>query len=498
MPNKAKSTLADLLEGFAKVLPSIDCVITHVTQDSREVVPGSLFFACHGTAADGRQYILDAVRGGAVAIVSDNGSEQHVDIPVIVIPDLARHIGSIASRFYGDPSSHLSVIGITGTNGKTSTSQFVASCLMEAGIRCAVMGTLGNGFLPDLIASPLTTLQASTLQQYLADFYHQGARAVAMEVSSHGLAQHRVDGVEFTIGVFTNLTRDHLDYHGDMQSYGAAKRQLFYQPGLRYGVINYDDEFGRRLLAELNGTLAVTAFSLQDPALGLPFPVVGVRHSEFTASGMRAWVVTPWGEGELRSSLVGHFNLSNLLAVLTCLCLLDIPLTEALTSISHLTSVCGRMQTFGGGEQPRIVVDYSHTPDSLEKALSELRRTCEGQLGVVFGCGGDRDKGKRPMMGQIAEKYSDFIVLTNDNPRHENPRDIVNDILPGLTGAKDYCIELDRGKAIAYAVNRAKANDVILIAGKGHETYQQVGDEKHFFSDQKQVNELLLGVKRRD
>lgn len=495
---KTESTLSSLLQGMATVLPADDRVVTHLTQDSREVIPGSLFFACHGNVDDGRHYVVDAVRRGAVAIVSDAIMEQSFDIPTIVVPHLNQHIGSIASRFYGNPSHQLSVIGITGTNGKTSSTQFVANCLMEAGIRCAVMGTLGNGFLPDLTASPLTTLQASTLQQFLANFYQQGAKAVAMEVSSHGLAQHRVQGVEFTLGVFTNLTRDHLDYHGDMESYGAAKRQLFYQPGLRHGVINYDDEFGQRLLRELNGTLPVTAFSLQDHPEGLPFPAVTVRHAEFTAAGLRAFVVTPWGEGELQSSLVGHFNLSNLLAVLTCLCLLDISLKDALLYISHLTSVCGRMQTFGGGEQPRIVVDYSHTPDSLEKALSELRRTCEGQLWVVFGCGGDRDKGKRPMMGQIAEKYSDFIVLTNDNPRHENPRDIVNDILPGLTGAKEVRIELDRGKAIAYAIALAKARDVILIAGKGHETYQQVGDEKHFFSDQKQVSELLSGAKSHD
>jgi len=339
-----------------------------------------------------------------------------------------------------------------------------------------------------------TTPDPVTLQRWLFKLKQEGARAVAMEVSSHSLVQQRISGVEFKVAVFTNLTRDHLDYHGTMENYGAAKKMLFMQPGLQYAIINADDEFGQKLIGGLKTSLKVYAYTIKGTLLE-EVPTVAAKDVELDISGITAQVTTPWGEGLLKSRLLGRFNLSNLIAVLAVLGVMKMNIAAALTSIKKLETVNGRMQTFGGDKKPLIVVDYAHTPDALEQALLALRECCHGAIWCVFGCGGaPRDRGKRPMMGQIAERYSDHIIITNDNPRAENPQQIINDILQGLLCPWAAEVEQDRRVAIAHAIDCASANDVILVAGKGHEDYQIIGKEKLPFSDQ-EVIEKILGFK---
>jgi UDP-N-acetylmuramoyl-L-alanyl-D-glutamate--2,6-diaminopimelate ligase len=383
------------------------------------------------------------------------------------------------------------MIGVTGTNGKTSITQFVATILTKLGIACGVIGTIGVGFPGKLTRVINTTLDPVTLQRWLFKLSSSGAKAVAMEVSSQGLMMGRVNGIDFTIAVFTNLTREHLDYHGTMAQYGEAKKSLFLKHNVKQAVINADDEFGRSLIQELKTSLDVYAYTVSDN-ISDKVPIVRAKDIQLTLAGIMAAVTTPWGKGQLNSQLLGKFNLSNLLAVLTVLGIMKIGIKEALAGIASLSSVNGRMQIFGGAHnKPLVVVDYAHTPDAMEKVLLTLREYCRGALWCVFGCGGDRDRGKRPVMGQVAERSSDHVVITNDNPRTEDPKQIVDDILQGLLCPWAVEVEYDRMAAINYAIHCAKENDVILIAGKGHEDYQIVGKESLPFSDQEVVIKAL-------
>ena len=323
----------------------------------------------------------------------------------------------------------------------------------------------------------------------MADFRQQGAEAVAMEVSSHSLVQDRVQGVAFDIAVFTNLTRDHLDYHGTMENYANAKRSLFEKPGLNYAVINLDDDYGQQFLSLLPKTLKIYGYTITNKNSAVP--TISATDIKMTAKGFSAHIKTPWGEGVLRSHLLGRFNLSNLLAVLTTLNLLKVPFAKTLDYVSALKTVPGRMQVFGGGKLPTVVVDYAHTPDALEKALTALREHCQGKLWCVFGCGGDRDRGKRPLMAQVAERFSDHVIVTDDNPRQEEPQRIIEDIVKGLLCPWAAEIVQDRATAIAHVIHSAQAGDVVLIAGKGHENYQIIGTEKLPFSDSEQVQTQL-------
>lgn len=468
-----------------------DCEVTGLSSDSRDLQKGNCFFAIKGHQVDGRDYIQSAVEKGACAVILDEAYPYSGDIaiPIIPIPQLATRLGEIAGRYYQDPASHLTMIGVTGTNGKTSTSQYIATAMNLAAKPCGVMGTLGYGFPSSLCPSTHTTPNALELQKQLADIYRQGARAVAMEVSSHALDQHRIGGIRFDIAIFTNLTRDHLDYHGTMENYAAAKRKLFYTDGLRFAVINTDDEFGLKLAEELSGKLDIYCYGLRENALSLP--MVQAHHIHFNHRGISAKISSPWGEGLIRSKLLGRFNVSNLLAVFTSLQLLEIPFEEALNYLTNFTTVAGRMQMFGGGKLPLAVVDYAHTPDALAQVLIALREHTQGTLWCVFGCGGDRDRGKRPLMAQVAERYADQLIITDDNPRTEDAKQIVSEMMGGLLCPWAVEIEHDRGAAIAHVISCAQAGDVVLVAGKGHENYQIIGTEKIPFSDSEHIKTQL-------
>ena len=468
-----------------------DLIITGLAMDSRKVEPGYLFFAHKGATVHGADYAAQALANGAIAIVYDVSEGERINalslgIPCLPVVDLSAKIGACASRFYRQPSQHQTVIGITGTNGKTSCSHFLAQVLARCTGSCGLIGTLGYGLYGQTVQGEYTTPDAVRLQAELAAMYADGAHHVVMEVSSHALSQDRVSGVAFDVAILTNLSQDHLDYHGDMDGYAAAKQRLFEMQGLRYAVLNQDDDFGRRLVNQIAAPVKVLSYGTDHPA-----DVRGVVQ-RFDAHGFTLAVMTPWGNGELNSRLLGRFNVSNVLAVLATLLILDIPLEQALAQISQISPVRGRMEHFGGGaDKPLVVVDYAHTPDALEQVLLTLRAHCRRELWCVFGCGGDRDASKRAMMGAIAERNADHVILTDDNPRHESGAAIIKNILDGVGTPERVLVKPDRAEAISYAVSSASNSDVVLVAGKGHEEYQLVGDLILPFSDRRYVAELL-------
>lgn len=481
--------LTQLFQNIYPIIDSADREISGLSSDSRQITKGDLFIALPGSHSDSHLFVKEAIAKGASAVLCANNREfssaEFNTVPIIFAENVPKTTGLIASRFYGDPSKEMKMIGVTGTNGKTSTTHFIAQALQQAKIQCGIIGTLGIGFLNDLLPSPHTTPFALQLQQQLAKLQERNARVVAMEVSSHALAQDRVWGTHFNIGIFTNLTRDHLDYHQTMQDYAQAKKRLFYFPDLEYAVINIDDSFGWELANEVKSSVNVYAYSLNNKAIDVP--TIKVTQLNLNHKGIHAKVSSPWGELELKSRLLGRFNVSNLLATFTALVLMDLPHYEVVSYLEALQTVPGRMQVFGGGKLPLIVVDYAHTPDALQQALLSLREHTQGQLWCLFGCGGDRDRGKRELMGQVAERYSDQLIITDDNPRTENPHQIVEDIMRGLLCPWAIEVEHDRGAAIAHVISCAKPGDVVLVAGKGHECYQIVGEEKIPFIDADQV-----------
>jgi UDP-N-acetylmuramoyl-L-alanyl-D-glutamate--2,6-diaminopimelate ligase len=488
-------SLAQLLEGLAQ-LPR-DLEISDLTQDGRAARPGGAFLAVRGSVEHGLAYAPQAVANGAravlwepapVAVMPDLPSE----ILVAPVPQLREHASLIADRFFDAPSQSLAVAGVTGTNGKTTCAYLLAQSLEAAGRPTAYLGTIGSGRPHKLDPTALTTGDAITVQRALADFRAGGARNVAMEVSSHALDQSRVGAVRFRTAAFTNLTRDHLDYHGSMDSYGAVKARLFTRPELQSRVINVDDAFGRQLAIDPRGRgrLIVTSRGHQSHARAAA-AFVRAMQVKLSPHGIELEFDSSWGAGSLTCPLVGDFNVDNLLTVLAILLDWDLPLDQATRVLSRVHAAPGRMQTFGGTRAPLAVVDYAHTPDALRKALSAARAHCGGRLAVVFGCGGDRDPGKRALMGGIAAELADVIVITDDNPRTEAPDKIVADIAAGIPAGKPYRIEHDRGRAIREALLDATEHDVVLVAGKGHEDYQIYGSERRAFSDQKVVSAAL-------
>lgn len=487
--------LAELLQGIIELPADMDRSFNKLCLDSRQVEAGDVFLACAGHTRHGFGFIDTAIKAGAAAVLwqthpdidtlpfSWRTSPQGQAVPLIAIPDLAQQVGVLADRFYGQPSRRMFVTGITGTNGKTSCSQFLAQVL-AADAPCGIIGTLGNGLFGKLNTTLHTTPDALTCHGLMADMLAAGATDMVMEVSSHALQQGRVNAVQFDCAVFTNLSHEHLDYHGDMQSYAAAKRKLFEFAGLKFAVINVDDPYGRELASQIQAPTRLLRYSLTGEGEQAE---VFAREVELTPQGMQFHVVTPWGEGELAAGLMGRFNVSNLLAVLSVLLVHGMALDEALARLSHVSPVAGRMECLTQPDKPVVVIDYAHTPDALEQVLAALRAHCTGQLWCVFGCGGDRDKGKRPVMGEIADRLADIIVLTNDNPRSESAQAILNDIQTGLTGLSECHVIEDRAAAIAYAVNHAVLGDMVLIAGKGHEDYQIIGDRRLPFSDSAEV-----------
>lgn len=479
-----------------------DVEINGLNVDSRLIQPGDLFLACPGIAADGHDFIHAAIEKGAVAVLCEASrhifnevvitTEDGRVIPVFAVPHLLQSIGALASYFYGEPSEHLTVYGVTGTNGKTSVTHYLAACLNALQQTCAVLGTVGNGFLNHLTSSNYTTADAIQLHKMLQDYRSQGAKAIAMEVSSHGLQQGRVNGVHFHTAVFTNLTRDHLDYHGTMENYAAAKRKLFEFPDLQYAVINLDDHYGQQLMQSLTASLLCYGYLISDaPYETNELALVQASQVQYDPQGFSAKVYTPWGQGKITCRLYGHFNLSNVLAVITVLGIQQVDFNRIIELVSNLRGVKGRMELIKTPDQPAVIIDYAHTPDALEKALQAIKLHAHSKIWCVFGCGGDRDPGKRPLMGNIAELYADYVIITTDNPRHEEPAIIAEQIVGGLKNKAHANIILDRTAAIDYAITQAHPNDIILIAGKGHEEYQQIGDTKHPYSDQQIVEKLI-------
>jgi len=460
-------------------------LIRELTLDSRKVRPGDLFLAVPGTQQDGRVHIADAVARGAAAVAfeAEGAAEMTASSSELVaIKGLASQLSAIAGRFYGEPSRGMHLVGITGTNGKTSVSQLLAQALDLLGERCGIVGTLGNGFYGALEQGRHTTPDPIGVQATLADMKNAGARAVAMEVSSHGLHQGRVSALAFDVAVLTNLSRDHLDYHGSMQAYAEAKAALFAWSGLRCRVLNLDDAFGREL-ASAEHESRLISYSLEDDRAYLY-----CRDAQFDEQGVRGTLVTPRGEGNLRSALLGRFNLSNLLAVVGALLGLDYPLDEILKVLPQLQGPIGRMQRLGGAApgravQPLVVVDYAHTPDALEKVLEALRPHVKGRLLCLFGCGGDRDSGKRPLMASVVERLADGVLVTDDNPRTETPEQIFSDIRAGFAAPATVQFVHGRGQAIAQLIAAANADDVLVLAGKGHEDYQEINGVRQPFSD---------------
>jgi len=495
--------------------------------DSRRVEPGDVFLAYPGAHADGRDFIRQAIERGAAAVVAERGvkvSPGGTAVPLIEVDHLAILAGEIAHLVYGKPSEQLWLAGVTGTNGKTSVTQWIAQAMnalddlppdrSKAGRafdaespgdepgsplspgkgmgtrhrRCAVIGTLGNGFPGALVESPNTTPDAVGLHRDLAAFVCAGAVACAMEVSSIGLDQSRVAGAQFDVAVFTNLTRDHLEYHGSMEAYAAAKARLFALPGLTAAVLNLDDPFGRELAASLAGRIATTGYTMRG-ATGAD-RVIAAERIEMTPAGV-AYAV----DGvRFAAPLVGGFNVANLLAVTGALLAGEESLEDIAAVLRHVTPPPGRMQTVGGIGEPLLLIDYAHTPDALEKALGAARdaaRARGGRLICLFGCGGDRDPGKRPQMGAVAERLADRVLLTSDNPRGEAPAEIIAAIADGMVAAAER--EVDRGRAIARAVREADDDDVVLIAGKGHEPYQEIAGRRLPFSDLEAGKSALAG-----
>jgi UDP-N-acetylmuramoyl-L-alanyl-D-glutamate--2,6-diaminopimelate ligase len=468
-----------------------------ITADSRRVVPRVAFAAYPGSHRDGRAFIGDAVNRGAAAVVweaRDFAWEPQWTVPHVAVTDLKASVGPIASAVHGHPSRALWMIGVTGTNGKTSCAHWIAQALARCGVRrTAIVGTLGNGFVGALAISANTTPDACLLQEWLAGWRREGADSVAMEVSSHGLDQGRVNGVAFDVALFTNLTRDHLDYHGTMAAYGAAKARLIAWPGLRTAVVNAGDVFGRELIERTR------AHGGRVISYGADDADIAATNVDMTGSGMTIAIRSPQGRGTLATTLTGAFNVQNLLGVLGVLLASDVALADALAALAGVFAPPGRMERLGGGRDPLVVVDYAHTPDALVQVLAAMRPAVRngGRLICVFGCGGDRDRGKRAPMGEVAGRLADRVIVTSDNPRGEDPRAIADDVLAGLGArASVSTVELERARAIEQALGDAHPADVVVVAGKGHEDYQETNGERRPFSDAACVARVL--AHRRD
>ena len=496
--NKFSIKLNDLLDGYFSDEKLKEITVKGLSLDSRNVQDGYLFIAISGETVNGVEFINSAIEQGAVAVLWEMNPEVDAiqinwrkasndrNVPIIAIAGLSQLVGMLADKFYRHPSSHISICGVTGTNGKTSCADFIAQ-MMSVDMPCGLMGTLGKGLYPDLQETGYTTPDAVTCHQWLADIKSKNAKYAVMEVSSHALIQGRVNGIRFNSAIFTNLSHDHLDFHGDMESYANAKSKLFDFPELSNAIINVDDEAGRNIADGLSKNIRCIRYGLDNTFQ----PGVYGYNVKLDQNGLSMNVKTPWGEGHLTSPVMGYFNASNLLAVLSVMLLQDIEFNEALVRFKTIKSVSGRMQRFGGIDTPLVIVDFAHTPDALEQVLTSLRQHTQHHLWCVFGCGGDRDKGKRPLMGSVAENKSDFIVLTNDNPRKEVAEKIIEDIKAGMENFDHVTVEKDRHAAIRFALSQAKIGDVVLIAGKGHENYQLIGDKKFPFNDVEEVKQQL-------
>lgn len=504
--------LKDLLPELA-LDKAANIAIAGLQLDSRAIKSGELFVALVGAKVDGRQFIANAIEQGAAAVVVEADkvwqSTNWINaVPVIAIENLAQRVSEIAGCFYAHPSRNCRLIGVTGTNGKTTCtlliSQLAALLSKTAKTTAGVVGTLGFGVLDSNSLAPLaqqisnihstglTTPDPVNLQKILAELLKQNAQTIAIEVSSHSLVQGRVAALEFDTAIFTNLTQDHLDFHGDIISYGKAKALLLDYPGLQNAIVNYDDEWAKNLLTKIPEGVRALSFSVANAVAD-----IYLRDLQLSATGATAKIHSPWGSAEFISPFIGAFNLSNLLASIAAVCIDGADLQQVLHFISQLNAAPGRMQSVSLADSQQdihVLVDYAHTPDALDNALRAVREHSRARVWTVFGCGGDRDKTKRPLMGRIAEKYSDYVIITNDNPRSEEPSAIASDIVRGLRNPNGCLVIADRAQAIDFAVQQAKSGDLILIAGKGHEDYQIFAEQTISFSD---IQQARLALQRR-
>lgn len=449
--------------------------------DSRDVRAGDVFAAFPGGSHDGRKFIDAATQAGAVAVIAQAGANcaTSAEIPVVMVENLSRSIGLIADDFYDRPSASMSVNAVTGTNGKTTVATWLAQVDNALGGESGFIGTTGIGFVDLLQPNKNTTPDAATVHRTLAELRKRGASSVAMEVSSHALDQGRVAGVRFDVAIFTNLTQDHLDYHKTLAAYGEAKAKLFTDYAVRHRVINADDAFGAQMIARRYPNSV---------SYGLNGGLVRGRVLRATAEAMTLQISSPWGEFETTIAAIGTFNASNATAIAAALLCRGVPSEKVALAMQSMQAAPGRMQRVRTGSataQPAVYVDYAHTPDALEKAIAAARETCRGELWVVFGCGGDRDATKRPLMGAIAATNSDRVIVTSDNPRSETPRAIIDQVTAGIAAGARAQVEkiLDRREAIRFAIERAGESDTVLVAGKGHEDYQEIGGQRFAFSD---------------
>lgn len=509
--------LSDVLTGVPTADNVPDVELTGLALDSRRVTPGALFCAISGTRDDGMRYARQAVEHGAVAVCvdADRSDGPDLDVPVVRVRGLARQLSRIGANFYGDASRMMRVVGVTGTNGKTSVAHILCQLARAGGREAAFMGTLGTGPLRALEPTRLTTADAFTVQRRLADFRAVATDLVAMEVSSHALAQHRVASVAFDVGIFTNLSRDHLDYHGTMAAYGETKRMLFLMESLRSAVVNVDDRFGVQLAERIPAAVRVLGIGAVNS-----HAAVRLQQIRTLPEGLAFELHSPWGRHEVVAPLYGAMNAHNIAAALIALATLDYPLDGLVEAARMLTAVPGRMQVFGGQvpngrgmlpsqspavrlpdavgpiRLPRVFVDYAHTPDALDQALAAARDHARGRVIAVFGAGGDRDRGKRPLMGAAAARHADLLIVTDDNPRNEDGDRIAADVCAGVpepaAGAPVALrVIRDRGAAIRAAIDAAGPDDVVVVAGKGHEAEQVIGERRLRFHDPSEVERAL-------
>ena len=489
MPSKKKLNLRELLSGI-KIAPPIE--LDEICDDSRYLKKGDVFFACQGLNSHGLDFIESAVDSGAVAVIYELPYEipkLEYEIPLIGIENLGEKLGEIANRWYGYPSHSLNVIGITGTNGKTTVSWLIQHCFSHLKQKCGYIGTLGYG-VEKLFSNDLTTPSCINLHRILSEFQDLGVKYVALEVSSHAIAQNRISGISFDATIFTNLSRDHIDYHGDMASYGEVKAKLFTEIESKIKIINSNDKFGRKLINRLEGDIVITSNESSIPTDSYSY--VSMLNKEAVEFGFRVEVESTWGKCKINLPLLGVFNIENALQVMALLLVYEFCPKDVFNAIENITPPKGRMELIKlslTSGSPRVVVDFSHTPEALKVSLSALRLHFKKKIWCVFGCGGSRDIGKRKVMGQIAEANADYMVVTSDNPRNEDADKIIADILEGVNGKVS--VISDRFAAIDFAINSANKEDVILIAGKGHEDYQIINGNKTEFSDQNISKELI-------
>ena len=454
--------------------------------DSRTVRPGSLFVAIRGQTADGIQYVAEAVTRGAVAVVSENRLELGAHVAAIRVADARRALAELACAFHGHPSRGLKVAGITGTNGKTTIAYLLRDILRDTGLHPGLVGTVAYEFGDHALPARRTTPEAPVLQKLFRQMADAGCDSVAIEVSSHAIDLQRIHGTDFDVGVFTNLTQDHLDYHGSMDRYFDAKARFFQalEEG-RVAVVNADDPWGRRLLEANAERLECLPYGLSDNA------AVRARDIRLDADGSRFLISTPWGEGRVHLQLLGRFNIQNALAAVAVGGSLGIPPDRVFRTLESVRSIPGRLERVGKSRRKRVFVDYAHTDDALRNVLSTLREICKGRLVVVFGCGGDRDRGKRLLMGRVAAELADYAIITSDNPRSEDPGAIAGEIIKGFGTSGHFEVELDRRAAIEKGIDKIGRRDILLVAGKGHETYQESQGTIVPFDDRETVREIL-------